>query len=174
MRDSRLRGAYNRNPHPKKRGRAKSVLTQFGCRRCSGQNAGAVSRQGHNRLPLASEACRGRTILQAYSPAAIANGTVSPSDIPITTSLMVSEPVKCCLIWVWAYTTHLLFQRHHPRGWKKTPSSSSPTKKPTPGFPGVDVDKAVYWTVWPLRAAVKLPQALNSRHRLDFWPPGLV
>src|SRR5512135_213802 len=29
------------------------------------------------------------------SPAASAKGTVSPSDIPITISLMVSEPVKC-------------------------------------------------------------------------------
>jgi len=28
------------------------------------------------------------------SPAASANGTVNPSDIPITTSLTISEPVK--------------------------------------------------------------------------------
>src|SRR4051812_37212127 len=29
-------------------------------------------------------------------PAARANGTVKPSDMPMTTSRTVSEPVKCC------------------------------------------------------------------------------
>src|SRR5438105_13264023 len=32
-------------------------------------------------------------------PAASAKGTVSPSDIPITMSLTISEPVKCRSMW---------------------------------------------------------------------------
>ncbi len=33
------------------------------------------------------------------SPAASANGTVRPSDMPMTMFRTVREPVKCCSVW---------------------------------------------------------------------------